>query len=173
MSFRCPCDFLGPSFEDDFQRAALVVALKDAEHRPLFEERHPTWTERVEFWHVHDVDQASPEEALPEIQEAVVELVRRLKSSAAAALFALYADPCFTFRFAETRLIPRFHLDSVPAGRFVRVFAADPQTLKPGVLLATGVVGEGGCVDLAHPNVVRAGDVVVVYPDGNSEGTRT
>jgi protein-tyrosine phosphatase len=67
--------------EEDLGQAALIVALKEAEHRPLFEERHPAWTERVEFWHVHDLDGATPEEALPQIQGQVVELVRRLKAS--------------------------------------------------------------------------------------------
>jgi protein-tyrosine phosphatase len=73
-----PLRFPGTVTEDDLQRAALIVALKEAEHRPLFEERHPTWTERVEFWHVHDLDGATPEEALPQIQEEVIALVRRL-----------------------------------------------------------------------------------------------
>jgi hypothetical protein len=84
----------------------------------------------------------------------------------------LYEEPCFTFRFADDRRIPRFHLEGVSAGRSIRVFAADPQTLQPGVLLATGVVGEGGWVDLPQAIVVRVGDVFVVYPVGNSEGTR-
>jgi hypothetical protein len=88
-------------------------------------------------------------------------------------MLPLYEDPCFTFRFAYARLIPRFHLEGVPAGRPVRVFAADSQTLKPGCLLATGFVGEGGWVDLAQAIVVRAGDVFVVYPGEKGEGTRT
>jgi len=148
--------------DDDLQQAALIVALKEAEHRPLFEERHPSWTEQVEFWHVHDVDEATPEEALPQIQMQVVELVRRLKSSTAAARLPLYADPGFTFRFADDRIIARFHLEGVPAGRSIRVLAADPQTLQSGVLLATGVVGDAGWVDLPQAIVVRAGDVFVV-----------
>jgi protein-tyrosine phosphatase len=64
---------------DDLQRASFIVALKEAEHRPLFDERHPRWTERVELWHVHDLDGATPEQALPQIQEEVIVLVQRLK----------------------------------------------------------------------------------------------
>lgn len=83
--------------DDDLQRAAIIVALKEAEHRPLFEERYPAWTERVEFWHVHDLDGATPEEALPQIQAAVVELVCRLNQitpgiSAPKASEANHAD---------------------------------------------------------------------------------
>jgi hypothetical protein len=76
------------------------------------------------------------------------------------------------FRFADDRVIPRFHLKGVPAGRSCHVFAADPQTLQPGVLLATGVVDEGGWVDLPQPIVVSAGDVFVVYPEETNKGTR-
>jgi protein-tyrosine-phosphatase len=63
---------------DDLAAARLVVALKEAEHRPLMQERHPQWVGRVEFWHVHDVDFAPPEAALPEIEQRVRELVGRL-----------------------------------------------------------------------------------------------
>jgi protein-tyrosine phosphatase len=67
-----------PTTEQDFAAASLVVALKDAEHRPLLVERHPRWVEKVEFWAVHDIDFATPEEALPEIEERVLELITRL-----------------------------------------------------------------------------------------------
>jgi hypothetical protein len=32
-----------------------------------------------------------------------------------------YEDPCFTFRFAHDRIIPRFHLEDIQAGRRVGV----------------------------------------------------
>jgi protein-tyrosine phosphatase len=64
--------------EQDLAAARLIVALKDAEHRPLITERHPRWVEEVEFWHVHDVDFATPEQALPEIEERVRGLISRL-----------------------------------------------------------------------------------------------
>jgi protein-tyrosine phosphatase len=67
---------------DDFAVADLIVALKEAEHRPLLEEHFPQWTERVEFWHIHDVDKAAPEEALPEIERLVEHLIERLRSQA-------------------------------------------------------------------------------------------
>src|SRR5262245_51767235 len=50
--------------EDDLGQASLIVALKEAEHRPLLEERYAAWVGRVEFWNVHDGDCAPPEEAL-------------------------------------------------------------------------------------------------------------
>lgn len=77
----------------------------------------------------------------------------------------LYSDPFFTFRFAEDRLIPRIHLEGVSAGQRVSIYSADPQTLQRGKPLCTGVVGEGGWVDVCPPLVVRAGEVFVVFPD--------
>src|SRR6266568_6193070 len=39
---------------DDLERAALIVALKHAEHLPLLQERFPAWAEKAEFCHVED-----------------------------------------------------------------------------------------------------------------------
>jgi hypothetical protein len=43
-------------------------------------------------------------------------------------MLLLYKDPWFTFRFADDRLIPRFHLEGVQAGQRVTVFKIDPGT---------------------------------------------
>jgi protein-tyrosine phosphatase len=67
--------------ELDLASAAHIVALKDAEHRPLVRERFPTWEERIEFWHIHDVDCATPETALVELEADVVRFVARLRES--------------------------------------------------------------------------------------------
>jgi hypothetical protein len=40
----------------------------------------------------------------------------------------LYRDPWYTFRFEDDRIIPRFHLDAIEAGRRVSVVKIDPQT---------------------------------------------
>ena len=68
--------------EADFARAGLVVAVKEAEHRPLLERHFPDRVGRVEFWHVHDIDCSPPEEALPELAARVEGLVRRLSGRA-------------------------------------------------------------------------------------------
>ncbi len=57
----------------DFEQADWIVAVQEAEHRPLLEERFPAWTERVEFWHVADAA-----EALAIIEREVMDLVARL-----------------------------------------------------------------------------------------------
>ncbi len=78
----------------------------------------------------------------------------------------LYEDPHFTFRFADDRLIPRFHLEGVEAGRQVKVFKIDPATGNPLGLLATATVGDGGWVDLTEPIIVRAGEGFLAVPVG-------
>jgi hypothetical protein len=80
-------------------------------------------------------------------------------------MLPLYQDPHFTFRFGDDRLIPRFHLEGVPAGRHVSMFRIDPGTGKRLGLLATATVGEGGWVDLAGPIIVKAGETFVVVPE--------
>jgi len=80
----------------------------------------------------------------------------------------LYEDPCFTFRFAEARIIPRFHLEGVEVGRRVSVFKIDPGTDERLGLLARATVGQGGWVDLTLPIIVRAGEAFVAVPESTS-----
>jgi len=58
---------------EDFGKAHWVVALQEAEHRPLLQERFPAWTDRVEFWHVEDAAGV-----LNDIEREVMNLVARL-----------------------------------------------------------------------------------------------
>jgi len=66
--------------DDDFVSAHHVVAVKEAEHRPMIERSFPHWLDRVEFWHVHDLDCCGPEEAIPHLDREVTSLVERLMS---------------------------------------------------------------------------------------------
>jgi hypothetical protein len=79
-------------------------------------------------------------------------------------MLQLHQGPHFTFRFAADRLIPRFHLEGVQAGVRVSVFKIDVGTQERLGLLATGVVGEGGWVDLTEPIFVRARDAFIAVP---------
>ncbi len=80
-------------------------------------------------------------------------------------MLPLYHDPHFTFRFADDRIIPRFHLEGIPVGRRVSVFQIDPGPGERLGLLATAIVGEGGWVDLAEPIIVRAGAAFIAVPE--------
>jgi protein-tyrosine phosphatase len=80
------CDIAGPASHrmpmrcetEDLAGADVVVALKESEHRPLLDWRFPGWSERVEFWTIHDIDAATPQVALPQLERQVRGLVDRL-----------------------------------------------------------------------------------------------
>jgi predicted translation initiation factor SUI1 len=57
----------------DFEKAEIVVALKQAEHLPLLQERFPDWALKVEFWHVDD-----DPKALDAIEGEVMRFTARL-----------------------------------------------------------------------------------------------
>jgi hypothetical protein len=80
-------------------------------------------------------------------------------------MIPLHHDPWFTFRFADDRIIPRFHLEGVEAGLCVSIFKIDPGAGQRLGLLATATVGEGGWVDLLEPIIVRAGEAFVAAPE--------
>jgi protein-tyrosine phosphatase len=71
--------------EADIERAAVTVAVKEAEHRLLVASRFPSLLERVEFWHVHDIDVAPPSEAIPALERNVRDLIARLAQSKRAS----------------------------------------------------------------------------------------
>jgi protein-tyrosine phosphatase len=58
---------------DDLAAAHWIVALKEAEHLPLLQERYPAWAEKVEFWQVNDAP-----EVLGLIEREVMDLAARL-----------------------------------------------------------------------------------------------
>ena len=76
----------------------------------------------------------------------------------------IYQDPWFTFRFAEDRIIPRFHLEGVQLGTRVSVIQIDAGTGEKQGLLAQAIVGEGGWVDLPEPIRVRANGAFIAVP---------
>jgi len=67
-----------PALEADFWSADHIVAVKEAEHRAIMQERFPHWADRVEYWHIHDLDAATPDEAIPELIAHVDNLFARL-----------------------------------------------------------------------------------------------
>jgi hypothetical protein len=73
-------------------------------------------------------------------------------------MLPLYHDPWHTFRFADDRIIPRFHLEGVLPGSHVSVIKINGETGERLGSLATATVGEGGWVDLPHPITMRAGE---------------
>jgi protein-tyrosine phosphatase len=62
----------------DFHAARLVIALKEAEHRPLIERRFPEFATKVTYWNVDDIEFAPPSIALAMIDIQVRELIAAL-----------------------------------------------------------------------------------------------
>jgi protein-tyrosine phosphatase len=63
----------------DLEEAELVIALKEAEHRPMIERRFPELAGRVRYWHVDDIEFVEPRVALAMIDDHVRELIAMLK----------------------------------------------------------------------------------------------
>lgn len=63
---------------EDFAAAAHIIALKEAEHRPYIEGRYADWADRIEYWHVDDLDGATAEVACSQIERHVLELIDHL-----------------------------------------------------------------------------------------------
>ncbi len=65
----------------DAAGCAVIIALKESEHRPLVEELLPHDAHRVEYWHVHDRDLCEPTQAMAQIEQHVLELIARLAAN--------------------------------------------------------------------------------------------
>ncbi len=63
----------------DFAAFELVIAVKEAEHRAKMLARFPAWADRIQYWHIDDVDCAEPHQALPELEKQVRDLIDRLQ----------------------------------------------------------------------------------------------
>jgi len=66
----------------DLASADLVVAVKEAEHRAMMADQFPQWVDRIEYWHIDDLDCAGPEQSLPVLESAIRALVVRLSANA-------------------------------------------------------------------------------------------
>ena len=69
--------------DTDFAAARRVIAVKEAEHRLLVELHFAKWLERVEYWHVHDVDCALPQDAIAHLERNILRLLDQLAKQAA------------------------------------------------------------------------------------------
>lgn len=69
-----------PCSQVDFDKAKLVIALKEAEHRPMLERRFPEAAGEVTYWHIDDIDLAHPADALGRIDQHVQDLIIGLQT---------------------------------------------------------------------------------------------
>ncbi len=67
--------------EGDLAGADLIIAMKEAEHQTYLEGNFPSWTDKIEYWNVHDVDVAPVDETLPQIERELYALIQRLSEA--------------------------------------------------------------------------------------------
>lgn len=65
----------------DLEDSDLVVAVKELEHRSEMRRQFPEWEEQVQYWDVHDLDCATPDESLPYLEKKVQSLVAELSAA--------------------------------------------------------------------------------------------
>lgn len=69
-----------PLTRDDLTTSDLIVAVKEAEHRPVMVEQFSEFADQVEYWDIDDLDCQGAEDALPNLEQKVRNLVTRLKA---------------------------------------------------------------------------------------------
>jgi protein-tyrosine phosphatase len=134
----------------DFEGAHWIVALKEAEHLPLLQERYPAWAERVEFWQVDDAP-----EVLGLIEREVMDLAARLivgGRKRVAPPPEVSVEPPVTKKEATRKSAPGVRLSRETKGRRGKgvTTVSDVPLDEPGLLeLATMLkdrCGTGGTV---------------------------
>lgn len=66
---------------EDLEHAGKVIALKEAEHKPMMVRQFPDWAERITYWGVHDLDVWVATQTLPAIKEKVGLLLEEIAST--------------------------------------------------------------------------------------------
>jgi low molecular weight protein-tyrosine phosphatase len=69
----------------DLESANYIVALNEAEHRPLISERFPDWESRIRYWEIGDVELVQPNKALALIDVQVDALLASFRDPLIAA----------------------------------------------------------------------------------------
>ncbi|NNM87118.1 MAG: low molecular weight phosphatase family protein [Phycisphaerae bacterium] len=67
-----------PANATDFQLASVIIGMDESEHRQMIVESFPQYADRIEYWHIHDLDRSGPEAALTEVETQVRVLVGRI-----------------------------------------------------------------------------------------------
>ncbi len=65
--------------ERELAQADRIIAMNQVEHRPQIAKRFPAWVDRVEYWHIPDLDVTGADVALPAIERRVHDLIRQLR----------------------------------------------------------------------------------------------
>lgn len=60
--------------KDDLAQADRIIALDEEEHRPILQYMFPEWAQKIEYWHIGDIDVTPPENGILQIENHVKEL---------------------------------------------------------------------------------------------------
>lgn len=67
-----------PVTRHDIEKAAITVAVKEGEHRPMVERLFPDLSNQIEYWDVEDLDVWDPELTINRLEQRVNQLLNRL-----------------------------------------------------------------------------------------------
>ena len=67
-----------PVMRQDIENAAITVAVKEAEHRPMLERLFPDLSKQVEYWDVEDLDVWDPALTIGRLEQRINQLINRL-----------------------------------------------------------------------------------------------
>ncbi len=70
---------------EDLETADLIVAMNEAEHRALLEDRFAGWQDSATYWHVSDIDFVQPAEATAQIDSMVRNLISKISDHGVVA----------------------------------------------------------------------------------------
>ena len=69
------------ALEKDFTGSNRVIALKESEHRSYVQAHFSYWTDKIEYWEIHDIDVDPPSKTLPILEKRIERLVDQLIAS--------------------------------------------------------------------------------------------
>ncbi len=64
--------------EDDLVKADRRIAMDRREHLPMMQSQFSAWTDKIEYWDVPDLPYRSSDEALPAIEQKIIQLLREV-----------------------------------------------------------------------------------------------
>ena len=70
-------------FGPDLAAADRIIAVKAAEHQSIVNAQFSAWRDVVEYWHVHDLDCATPSQTFAHLEQELNQLLTGLSVAAA------------------------------------------------------------------------------------------
>lgn len=68
-----------PVQAQELLRADRVIAMKEAEHRPMMSQHFPELVDRIDYWSVDDIDVSPPGQCVAQAEARLLELIKGLR----------------------------------------------------------------------------------------------